>query len=340
MTQFKGDIFEKLTFKMVQTLLQVKEDPSIIPAFVKPWKTGTLPTFPQNYWTRQEYSGINAWLLWLEQDTSLYPSAYWMTFKQKCLLEAREESSIRVSKGQHSTTIIRFVDWIPKQFKKIGDNDYLDTMTGEVVSRQRAKQVAMKAYGVFNISQMVGIDLRALQAPAAPPWEQLNHKAELFLRALVQKHPNAWQEVGERAFHVPRLRMVRVPPRETFRSESEFWSTVFHEWIHFTGPDLGRQNGNKYGTPEYAEEELVAELGAMFLSTRFGMENFISHVSYIDPWLQALGDDTKMVYRAATQARKAADFLLEESGYGSSFVHERPDENPQELPRVHPAPEG
>lgn len=334
------DVFDQLTLKMMETLRRAREGAADgqIPRWVKPWTTGKLPIFPENYFTRAQYSGINAWLLWLEAEMSLYPSHYWMTFKQKCMLESREESTIRVNKGEHSTLVLRFVDWVPKQFKKLAGNDYLDTQTGEVVSHDRAKHVAMKAYRVFNISQMTGIDLRALQAPDAPPWEQLNEQAEAFLWALQKKWPHAWQEVGERAFHARGSRLVRVPPRETFRSEQEFWGTVFHEWTHFTGSDLGRESDGVFGSPSYAEEELVAELGAMFLSTYFGMENFISHAGYIDHWLRAMGDDTKLVYRAATQARKAADHLLKESGYGcDGLVRKRQKQDTQELPEVRPA---
>ncbi len=341
MSASKPDVFDQLTLKMMETLRRAREDAQHgqIPRWAKPWATGVLPQFPRNYWTRSPYSGINAWLLWLEAEMSLYPSHYWMTFKQKCLLEAREGSTIRVNKGEVSTMVLRFVDWVPKKYKQLGENDYLDTETGEVVSKQRAKTVTMKAYRVFNVSQMTGIDLRALQAPPAPPWIETQAKAIAFLDKLRTRWPHAYQEVGERAFHAPGSRLVRVPPRETFRTEVEFWNTVFHEWTHFTQADVGREvSDHKFGSPGYAEEELVAELGAMFLSTYFGMENFISHAGYIDHWLRAMEGDTKIVYRAATQARKAADFLLKESGYGNDgLVPKRQDQDSQELQSVRPA---
>ena len=36
----------------------------------------------------------------------------------------------------------------------------------------------------------------------------------------------------------------------------------------------------------------------------------MQHASYIDSWLQALRDDRRLIFTAASQAQRAADYLL------------------------------
>jgi len=65
-----------------------------------------------------------------------------------------------------------------------------------------------------------------------------------------------------------------------------------------------------FGSPGYAFEELVAELGAAFLCNDAGITSECdSHASYIDNWLSRLKNDTKFFFRAAGAARSAHTFL-------------------------------
>ena len=62
----------------------------------------------------------------------------------------------------------------------------------------------------------------------------------------------------------------------------------------------------------YAFEELVAEMGSAFLANYCGLPGQLQHASYIDSWLQALRNDKRLIFTAASQAQKAADYLLPE----------------------------
>ena len=57
-------------------------------------------------------------------------------------------------------------------------------------------------------------------------------------------------------------------------------------------------------------EELVAEMGSAFLTDHCGLPGVLQHASYIESWLQALRNDKRLIFSAASQAQKAADFLL------------------------------
>ena len=80
---------------------------------------------------------------------------------------------------------------------------------------------------------------------------------------------------------------------------------MLHELIHWTGPEVDRDKS------EYAFEELVAELGSVFLCEHFQIGYKLEHhASYLKSWLSALKDDPKYIYKAARLAEQAADYLV------------------------------
>jgi antirestriction protein ArdC len=72
--------------------------------------------------------------------------------------------------------------------------------------------------------------------------------------------------------------------------------------------DFGRK---RFGDEGYAMEELVAELGAAFLSADLDLTPEVreDHASYLDHWLKVLKQDKRAVFSAASHAQRAADFL-------------------------------
>ncbi|MGR5465533.1 zincin-like metallopeptidase domain-containing protein, partial [Photobacterium damselae] len=65
----------------------------------------------------------------------------------------------------------------------------------------------------------------------------------------------------------------------------------------------------KFGSKDYAFEELVAELGAAFCCADLGVFGDVQHESYIASWLTALQNDKKYIFKAASLACKAHQFL-------------------------------
>jgi antirestriction protein ArdC len=63
---------------------------------------------------------------------------------------------------------------------------------------------------------------------------------------------------------------------------------------------------------DYAREELVAELGAAFVSATIGIKlhDREDHAAYLANWLQALRNDKKCIFTAARLAQDASDWLL------------------------------
>jgi len=70
------------------------------------------------------------------------------------------------------------------------------------------------------------------------------------------------------------------------------------------------------GKPDngYAFLELRAELGGCFVAAELGLptaERLENHASYVKSWLKHMENDPKFIFRASTQAAKAADFVLD-----------------------------
>lgn len=107
---------------------------------------------------------------------------------------------------------------------------------------------------------------------------------------------------------------IRMPPLETFRDAESYYATLAHEATHWTRHPsrLDREFGRKrFGDEGYAMEELVAELGAAFLSADLELtpDARDDHASYITSWLKVLKDDKRAIFTAASHAQRAADYL-------------------------------
>jgi len=121
---------------------------------------------------------------------------------------------------------------------------------------------------------------------------------------------------GFRAFYSPASDRIYLPIKGTFADAAAYYSTALHELAHWTGHPsrLGRQLRNRFGESAYAVEELIAELGAAFLSAHCRIDGRLQHASYIASWLEVLRRDKRAVFTAAAQAQKAADYLLTKAG--------------------------
>jgi antirestriction protein ArdC len=66
---------------------------------------------------------------------------------------------------------------------------------------------------------------------------------------------------------------------------------------------------NRFGSQEYAAEELIAELSSAFLCAEFGINKTVRNASYISSWIKLLRHDEKAFFTAASKAQQAADYL-------------------------------
>ena len=280
----KSDVYQEVTDKIINLMETHGAN------WCKPWESNGLASgLPFSVTSRAAYSGINVVLLW----AAGYASSEWGTFK------AWQAKGAKVKKGEKGTPII-FFKQLPVKDK---DTD------------QKKLIPMIKQFYVFNAEQVEGYEPEPIKT--LEPLELLEN-AEKFIKntgATIHK------VAGDNAYYRPSTDSITVPLPEQFKGEAHsdrlhgYYGTVLHELTHWTGSKkrLDREKGIRYGDEKYANEELIAELGAAFLCAELGIssEPREDHAHYLNSWLKALKDDKKLIVKAASQARKACEFLKE-----------------------------
>ena len=113
------------------------------------------------------------------------------------------------------------------------------------------------------------------------------------------------------AYYVPSQDFISMPAFAGFKGADHFYNVAFHELTHWTGHKsrLDRDLKNRFGSRNYAAEELIAELGAAFLCAEFGFDGDVRSAGYIASWIELLKADKRAFFTACSQASKAADYL-------------------------------
>jgi antirestriction protein ArdC len=261
----------------------IKQLESGVAPWRKPWRTET----PANLVSKKEYRGINIFLL----ASQGYGSRYWVTYRQAQALGGT------VSKGQHGSKVV---------FWKIGEYRRENQETEET---ENHKTILLRYYTVFNLEQCEGIN-------STDPVRIINpiEQCESIIKAMPNP-PELMQDA--RACYRPSTDTVGMPARSGFHSAEEYYSTLFHEITHSTGQPsrVGREgimNHNPFGSEDYSKEELIAEMGAAMLCAVTGIESRTlgNSAAYLQTWINKLKSDSRLIVSAASQAQKAADYIL------------------------------
>jgi antirestriction protein ArdC len=101
--------------------------------------------------------------------------------------------------------------------------------------------------------------------------------------------------------------------------------------IHSTGHEsrLNRGFGAGFGDELYSKEELVAEMGAAFLSAIAGIANEHTDrntTAYLQNWISQLKQDNRLIVQAAANGQKAVDLILGTSFEGEGETEQRDEE--------------
>jgi len=105
-----------------------------------------------------------------------------------------------------------------------------------------------------------------------------------------------------------------MPPKDCFVDEPHYYATGLHELTHWTGAShrLNRDISHPFGSPGYAQEEIRADLASLFMSAELGIPyDPKDQAAYIQSWIKVLKNDKNEVFRAAADASKACDYLLQ-----------------------------
>src|SRR5262249_7846593 len=117
---------------------------------------------------------------------------------------------------------------------------------------------------------------------------------------------------GNRAFYMPSLDYVQVPPPQAYFEPIDWHRTALHELGHGCGAPhrLNRDLTGSFGSRTYGFEGLVAEVTAAVCCAALGIVPTVRHADYIGSWLDVMRESNRAIVRAASLASKAADYLL------------------------------
>jgi antirestriction protein ArdC len=281
----KFDIYEMVTGRICEQL-----EKGTVP-WRKTWKGGNGENMPRNLVSKKPYNGINLFLL----ACAPYTSPFWVTFNQAKSLGGSVKS------GQKAWPVV---------FWKLLENDKRAT-GGELT-----KVPLLRYYNVFNVEQCDGITPPVAPTPENAPTFTPIESARAIVDNMPKKPMLHHRE--QRAFYSLGGDYVNMPLPESFTNAEEYYSTLFHELTHATGAKhrLDRDMGGCFGSDPYAKEELIAEMGACFLSAIAGIDVAPlqeNQAAYISSWLGRLRDDKRLVVTASTKAKHAARYILRET---------------------------
>lgn len=285
----RTNLYDDITNKIIAELEEGR-----VP-WVQPWGTAAAKAplaMPKNAATGRGYSGINVLILWGAVIQHGFPGQSWLTFRQALSLGGN------VRKGEHGTTVVYADRFIPDDEKKRARE------TGE-----DAHAIPfLKRFTVFNAAQCDGLPEDVVAAAPPPPPGLIEPKVE----TLIEATGIDFRIGGNRAYYVPAHDYVQVPPPNAYFEPINWHRTALHELGHASGAAhrLNRNLSGSFGSKLYSVEEITAELISAFCCASLGIVPTVRHADYIGSWLECLREDNRAIIRAASQASKAADWLL------------------------------
>ena len=282
----KVDTYQALTDQITALISEHGTD------WLKTWSSKASGNI--NSISGKEYQGINVFSLAVSSFANNFESDEWLTYKQA------QAKGWQVKKGSKGTHIIYF---------KI--NEYENKKTGDIDRVPMIKQ-----YSVFNGDQIEGFIPTKEPVTVAETFENCD-----LVEATIEAHEITLRHGGDKAFFSPNLDFIQMPMKQDFISTDEennqqtYYSTLLHEVTHWTGHKkrLARDFSGRFGSNAYAFEELVAEIGSVFLCAKMGVKASPSqnNAKYLNNWLEVLKDDKRAIVKAFSLAQKASNYIVE-----------------------------
>ena len=317
--------------------MMIEKIESIMTDWQKPWFTEGCLSWPKNLDGRH-YNGMNSLMLLMhcEKEGYKYPifSTYdrvmGMNFNRTSVgnvpavdAEGNKRPMVSVNKGEKSFPVFLtcFTVIHNETKQKIKFSEYKNLSEEE--QQQYTVYPKMQVYNVFNIDQT---NMKEARPEIYEKIEKENggikpeHNGEMFHFAPMDKMmaENLWicpitQKHGDRAFYSDSKKMIVLPEFSQFKDGESFYGTAFHEMVHSTGTEqyLGRLKPAVFGSPEYAKEELVAELTAAMVAQYFGMDTHIKEDSaaYLKSWLSSLKEDAQFIKTILLDVKRASAMI-------------------------------
>lgn len=323
------------------TELMIEKIQSFQGNWKKPWFMPGAAIPPQNL-SGRHYNGGNSLMLMLQAEKMGYDIPVWGTFdritnlnyikdKNGNVFQARDKNGnklpmVAVNKGEKSFPVFltTFTVVNPQTKERIPYDDYRNLSKEEQAKYKVYPK--LQVFNVFNIAGQTNIAetrpelYEKLKQMAAG---QIEHQGDLKSDPAIDKmiDDNLFfcpinQVKGDKAYYSPARDEIVIPTREQFVDGEAFATNTLHECAHATGAKsrLDRiQPGQTFGSPEYAKEELTAELSAALIASQHGLTKHVKSDSaaYLKSWLGSLQQGPDFLKTVLSEVKRCTGMINE-----------------------------
>ena len=283
--QTRKEIIDKVAKKFIEALKTEKGN----------WKKSKIwksleSGLPINAKTRKSYNGFNIINLLLDREIHNYDNNEWGTFKMW------NDMGYRLKKNEKCSYVFF------NTLFEVDDKNKVD----EFGNPKKKKIWYLKPYAVFNANQVEGYEIKKVQAPnKAKSLDNVDQYVEYTEAQILHG--------GDRAFYSPNMDVIQMPSKESFLGTEEYYGTLLHELVHWTGHEnrCKRDFSGSFGSEAYAIEELVAETGSAILCSILGISQTVreDHLKYVNSWIKNLENKPEQVIKAINKSTKAIEHL-------------------------------
>lgn len=291
---------------------------------------GSMFGLPQNI-SGRTYEGSNAFLLFLHTAENGYKAPVYMTFGQL------HKEGAQVLKGEKAVPVFKWGFSIKdKDGKKVTEEEFHNMTDDE--KKECNRRPFLRIYPEFNIDQTnmsevnkekydaVVSQFRKTDVPTITDGMYVNKAIDRMMEKQEWVCKIQYDKEEKGAYYNPAKDIVVLPtkaqfrihpndPEECFKDGQEYYGTALHEMAHSTGHPsrLDRLKPAAFGSPEYAKEELVAELTSAMVGNTLGFDRRISdnNVAYLQNWTSALRKEPKFIVSVMADVNKASRIIIE-----------------------------
>lgn len=291
---------------------------------------GSMFGLPQNI-SGRTYEGSNAFLLFLHTAGNGYKAPVYMTYGQLY------KEGAHVLKGEKAVPVFKWGFSIKdKDGKKVTEEEFHNMTDDE--KKECKRRPFLKIYPEFNIDQTnmsevnkekydaVVSQFRKTDVPTITDGMYVNKAIDRMMEKQEWVCKIQYDKEEKGAYYSPAKDIVVLPtkaqfrihpddPEECFKDGQEYYGTALHEMAHSTGHPsrLDRLKPAAFGSPEYAKEELVAELTSAMVGNTLGFDRRISdnNVAYLQNWTSALRKEPKFIVTVMADVNKASRIIIE-----------------------------
>ena len=324
------------------TELMIEKIETLSGDWKKPWFTPGTGQAPRNM-SGRHYNGMNSLMLMFQAEKMGYETPVWGTFDRITSLNFAKDKSgnrfavcdengeklplVRINTGEKSFPVFLTTFTVVNQETKahIPYDDY------KQLSREEQDKYKvfpkLQVYNVFNVAAQTNLKEtrpEMYEKMMAEVNDQIQHQ-----EGDLKSHPAIDMMIDDNLFFCP-IRQVKgddayysiskdeivVPTREQFVDGEAFATNALHECAHATGSEsrLGRiKGGQPFGSPEYAKEELTAELSAAVVASQYGLTKHVKNDSaaYLKSWLNSLHESPEFLKTVLTDVKRCSSMLTQ-----------------------------